>query len=114
MTKAKLEGNIMKSLIQTGAIVVALAFPIASFAQSSESATPAQVQVQVAPLEQTGYNTTGDHAHGPVEIKVAEASVDQPGDASAAYGGVVDGASQSSTGIHALYDVGLKSIYIKH
>jgi hypothetical protein len=103
----------VKSLIQTAGIIVALAFPIACFAQSNESTTPAQVQVQLAPLEQAGYNTA-DHAHARVEIQVAEAGIDQPGDASAGYGGVVDGASQSSTGIHSLYDVGLKSIYVRH
>jgi len=104
----------MKSLIQTAAIAVALVFPIASFAQSNESARPAQMQVQLAPLEQTGYNTTVDQAGERAEIQIAGTSPHQPGDASAGYGGVVDSASQSSAGIHSLYDVGLKSIYIKH
>jgi hypothetical protein len=106
----------MKSLIQTVAIAiaVALAFPIASFAQSNEPATRAQVQVQLAPLEQAGYDTAGDHPHDAAGIQVTETSVDQHGDISGGYGGVDDGASQSGAGIHSPNDVGLKSIYIKH
>jgi hypothetical protein len=104
----------MKSLIQIAAVAVALAFPIASFAQSNEPATPAQVQVQFAPLEQTGDHAGGDPTYYAVGIEVAEIAVDRQRDASAGYGGVVEGASQSSTGIHSLYDVGSKSIYIRH
>lgn len=103
----------MKSLIQTAAIAVALAFPIASFAQSSKSAMPAPVQVQLAPLERARCNVAGDHAQ-PVKIQIAETDVGHIGDASAGYGGVVDGLSQSSKGIHSLYEVPLKSIYLKH
>lgn len=104
----------MKALIQTVGIVVALAFPIASFAKSNESATPAQVQVQLAPLTQAGYDTTADHPHARAEIQLAQTGIDQPGEASSGYGGVVDGVFQSSTGTHTLHDEGLKSIYIKH
>lgn len=74
----------MKSLIQTAAVVVLLALPIASFAQSNEPVTRAQVQAQLAPLP-------------PI------APLEQ-----------TDGTSQSGIGIHSLDNVGLKSIYIKH
>ncbi|KAA0998276.1 DUF4148 domain-containing protein [Paraburkholderia panacisoli] len=104
----------MNSLVQTAALVVALALPIASFAQSNEPATHAQVQAQLAQLAQAGYDTAGDSTHDPAGIQVAEAGVDRQRDASAGYGGGADGASQSGAGMHPLYDVGLKSIYIKH
>jgi hypothetical protein len=77
----------MKSLIQTAAVAVLLALPIASFAQSNEPATRAQVQAQLAQLPPT----------------VSLAPLEQ-----------ADGASQSGIGIHSLNNIGLKSIYIKH
>ncbi len=104
----------MKSLIQTVAVAVSLAFPIASFAQSNEPMTRAQVQAQLAPFEQAGYNTAGDPTHYAAGIQAADTSAGQQDDASAGYGGVADGASQSDTGIYLLNNVGLKSIYIKH
>ena len=104
----------MKSLILTAAVAIPLALPIASFAQSNEPATRAEVQAQIAKLEQAGYHPAGDHTHYPARIQAAEASVDLQRDASAGYGGIADGASQSGTVIQSQYDVGLKSIYIKH
>jgi hypothetical protein len=104
----------MKSLIQTAALAVALALPIAAFAQSNQPVTRAEVQAQLTQLEQAGYKPGGDHATYPAGIQAAEARVARQDAGSAGYGGVADSTSQSGAGIHPLYDVGLKSIYIKH
>ena len=83
----------MKSLIQTAAVVIALALPVASFAQSTEPAT---------------------QTHSTASIQVARAGAAPQDDASAGYGGVADDASQSGSAIHSLYDIGLQSIYTRH
>jgi hypothetical protein len=107
-----LEGNIMKTLIQTAAIAMALALPVAAFAQSDAPVTRAEVQAQLRQLESAGYNPAGDKAHYPAGIEAAQARIDaQHADE---YGGVADGTSQAGGAFHPQYDVGMKSIYVGH
>jgi hypothetical protein len=50
------EGSIMKSLIKAVALVVVLAAPVVSFAQSEQPLTRAEVKAQLKQLEAVGYN----------------------------------------------------------
>ncbi|ALP66400.1 MULTISPECIES: DUF4148 domain-containing protein [Paraburkholderia] len=102
----------MKTLIQTAAVAVLLALPIASFAQTTAPVSRAEVEAQLAQLESAGYNPSGDKAHYPANLEAAQARLDaQHGDG---YGGVADGTSQSGAAFHPQYDVGMKSIYVGH
>lgn len=66
----------MKSLIKAVALVVVLAAPVASFAQSEQPVTRAEVKAQLKQLEQAGYNpATADDANYPADIQAAEARV---------------------------------------
>jgi hypothetical protein len=105
----------MKSLIQIATVAAFLALPITSFAQSDARVTRAEVQAQLAQLEQAGYNAGSDHAQYPAGILAAESRVG-PRDAAAStdYGGVTNGTSQGGAEFHPLYDVGLTSIYLHH
>jgi hypothetical protein len=49
----------MKSIIKAFAIAALVAAPLASFAQSSQPVTRAQVREELAQLEKAGYNPTG-------------------------------------------------------
>ncbi|MFM0412840.1 DUF4148 domain-containing protein [Paraburkholderia aromaticivorans] len=89
----------MKSLIQAVVIATVLAAPVASFAQSNQPVTRAQVRAELIQLEKAGYQPGRDDPHYPADIQAAQARVDaQNGTAQAAqsgFGGVVSGASQS-------------------
>jgi hypothetical protein len=102
----------MKTLIQTAAVAIALALPVAAFAQSNAPVTRAEVQAQLEQLKSAGYNPAGDKVHYPSGIEAAQARIDAQHED--AYGGVADGASQAGTAFHPQYDVGLKSIYVGH
>jgi hypothetical protein len=71
--------RIMKSLIQAVVIAVAVAAPVASFAQSSQNQplTRAEVRAQLVQLEQAGYNPgrSGRDPYYPADIQAAEAKV---------------------------------------
>ncbi|MEM5342794.1 DUF4148 domain-containing protein [Paraburkholderia azotifigens] len=102
----------MKTLIQTAAVAMALALPVAAFAQSNAPVTRADVQAQLEQLESAGYNPAADKVHYPAGIEAAQARIDaQHTDG---YGGVADGSSQAGAGFHPQYDVGMKSIYVGH
>ncbi|MBN3755530.1 DUF4148 domain-containing protein [Paraburkholderia sp. Tr-20389] len=102
----------MKTLIRTAAVAMALALPIAAFAQSSAPVTRADVRAQLAQLESAGYSPAGDNAHYPTGIEATQARIDsQHADE---YGGVIDHTSQAGAAFHPQYDVGLKSIYVGH
>lgn len=66
----------MKTLIQAVALAVVLAAPVASFAQSNEPLTRAQVREQLIQVEKAGYNpaTSNDYDY-PANIQAAEARV---------------------------------------
>jgi hypothetical protein len=102
----------MKSLIQAVVIAAVLAAPVASFAQSNQPVTRAQVRAELAQLEKAGYQPGHADPHYPADIQAAQARVDaqngiaQP--AASGFGGVVNGSSQSGRTVTAN---GQKSVY---
>lgn len=92
----------MKSLIKAVAVAVVLAAPVASFAQSNQPLTRAEVRAQLVQLENAGYHpAAGRDPYYPQDIQAAEARVaTQNGSAQASavdtsYGPSVSGSSQS-------------------
>jgi hypothetical protein len=67
----------MKAIVKTAAIVVALAIPALSSAQTSNGPmTREQVRAQLIQLEQAGYNPArGNRGTYPAEIQAAQARV---------------------------------------
>ncbi|MFT4068143.1 DUF4148 domain-containing protein [Paraburkholderia sp.] len=66
----------MKSLIQAVALAAAIVVPVASFAQSGQPVTRAEVKAQIQQLEQAGYNpATATDSSYPADIQAAEARV---------------------------------------
>jgi hypothetical protein len=90
----------MKSSTRMVLIAALVAAPVASFAQSSQPVSRAQVHAELAQLEKAGYEPR-DWVHYPENIQAAEAKVAaQNATAQAAvsgYGGAADGASRSGT-----------------
>jgi len=86
----------MKSLIKAVAIAVVLAAPVASFAQSNQPLTRAEVKAQLVQLEKAGYNPAlvNDAAY-PSDIQAAEARVAAENSATRGVGGAVSGSSDS-------------------
>jgi Domain of unknown function (DUF4148) len=107
-----LEVNIMNSLIKTVALALVIAAPVASFAQSNQPLTRAQVRAELVQLEKAGYTPRGGQdPYYPADIQAAEARVAaQNGSAAAAtdVGGASGGVSVSG---HAVDTTGTKSIY---
>jgi len=89
----------MKSLIQAVALAAILAAPIASFAQSNQPVTRAQVRQELIDREKAGYNpsTANDYDY-PQNIQAAQARVDaeKAGAAQATGYGPAAGASSRS------------------
>ncbi|MFL9982322.1 DUF4148 domain-containing protein [Paraburkholderia sediminicola] len=102
----------MKSLIQAVVIAAVLAAPVASFAQSNQPVTRAQVRSELIQLEKAGYQPGRADPYYPADIQAAQARVaQQNGTAQAAettYGGVANGSSQSG---HPVPVNGPKSVY---
>lgn len=102
----------MKSLIQAVVIAAVLAAPVASFAQSNQPVTRAQVRAELVQLEKAGYQPGHADPHYPADVQAAQARVDaqngtaQP--AASSFGGAVSGSSQSG---HTVAAQGQKSIY---
>lgn len=94
--RQSLEDVIMKSLIKAVAIAVVLAAPVASFAQSNQPLTRAEVKAQLVQLEKAGYNPAlvNDAAY-PSDIQAAEARVAAENSATRGVGGAVSGSSDS-------------------
>ncbi|AXF18296.1 DUF4148 domain-containing protein [Paraburkholderia caledonica] len=66
----------MKSLIKAVALVVVLAVPVVSFAQSEQPLTRAEVKAQLKQIEQAGYNpAVAVDATYPADIQAAEARI---------------------------------------
>ena len=64
----------MKTLVYLTLAVSAIASPALAFAQSS--LTRAQVQAELARLEQAGYDpSAGENVHYPADIQAAEAKI---------------------------------------
>ncbi|KFX65097.1 DUF4148 domain-containing protein [Paraburkholderia fungorum] len=89
----------MKSLISAVVVAAALVAPVASFAQSNQPLTRAEVRTQLVQLEKAGYNPIGDHVDYPANLQAAQARVDaQNGTAQAVnsgYGAPMAGTSQA-------------------
>jgi hypothetical protein len=93
----------MNKFIGIAAVALAFAAPVASFAQSSQRVTRAEVRAQIIQLEKAGYNpgAMSDTSY-PADIQAAEARVAaQNGTAQSGYGGVADGAAQSGARVSA-------------
>jgi len=89
----------MKTLISAVVVAAALVAPVASFAQSNQPLTRAEVRAQLVQLEKAGYNPIGDHVDYPANLQAAQARVDaQNGTAQAVnsgYGAPIAGTSQA-------------------
>jgi hypothetical protein len=94
--------KLVKSLIVAAAFAATAAVPLASFAQSSEPLTRAQVRAELVQLEKAGYNPAGDYNDYPQNIQAAEARVSaENGAAASGYGGSVSGSSASGSRVVA-------------
>jgi hypothetical protein len=111
-SKQCLEVVIMNSLIKAVAVALVLSAPVASFAQSNQPLTRAEVRSQLVQLENAGYRPGGDHASYPDQIEAAEARVAAQNSSTSGVGGAVSGSSESGapalpvstfTGSHSLY-----------
>ncbi|MBN3804580.1 DUF4148 domain-containing protein [Paraburkholderia sp. Ac-20336] len=102
----------MKSLIQAVVIAAAIAAPVASFAQTTQPVTRAQVRAELVQLEKAGYQPGLADPQYPANIQAAEARINaQNGVSQAAasgFGGVTSGSSQSGRVAPA---TGPKSVY---
>ncbi|HZZ10406.1 MAG TPA: DUF4148 domain-containing protein [Paraburkholderia sp.] len=95
----------MKSLIQAGALaaalVVVLATPAVSFAQSDQPVTRAEVKSDLRQLEAAGYKPEATNATYPADIEAAEARVAANNAVAQAdttgYGSTANGTSQTGT-----------------
>jgi hypothetical protein len=87
----------MKSLIKAVALAVVIAAPVASFAQSNQPLTRAEVRSQLVQLEKAGYNPgrTGRDPYYPEDIQAAEARVAAENGSTSSVGGAVGGTSES-------------------
>ncbi|WP_144109708.1 DUF4148 domain-containing protein [Paraburkholderia sp. BCC1886] len=100
----------MNSLIKAVAVALVLAAPVASFAQSNQPLTRAEVRAQLIQVEKAGYRPGVSDPYYPTDIQAAEARVaaqnpvaqaDQSG-----FGGVVSGSSASGVRSHGNAAVG--------
>lgn len=94
----------MNKLIGIAAVALAFAAPVASFAQSNQSVTRAQVRAEIVQLEKAGYNpgVVNDTTY-PADIQAAEARIAvENGTAQSALGGVADGSVQSGARVDAM------------
>ncbi|MFM0392618.1 DUF4148 domain-containing protein [Paraburkholderia phytofirmans] len=89
----------MKSIIRGVLIASAFVIPVASFAQSSEHTTRAQVRAELVQLESVGYHVgDGDPTHYPDAIQAAEAKVAARDVPTSNYGGA-SSTSRSGGGV---------------
>ncbi|HEY1216660.1 MAG TPA: DUF4148 domain-containing protein, partial [Bryobacteraceae bacterium] len=66
----------MKSLIQAVVIATVLAAPVASFAQSNQPVTRAQVRAELIQLEKAGYQPSRSDIYYPADLQAAQSRVD--------------------------------------
>ncbi|OAJ61647.1 hypothetical protein A6V36_23105 [Paraburkholderia ginsengiterrae] len=91
----------MKSLVQAVALVVVLAGPVASFAQTEQPLTRAEVKAQLKQIEQAGYNpaASSDSTY-PADIQAAEARVAAQ-NSTTGYGPATAGTSETGSNVPA-------------
>jgi len=99
-----MEVYIMKTLISAVVVAAALVAPVASFAQSNQPVTRAQVRAELIQLEKAGYNPAGDHSDYPVNLQTAQARVDAQSSttaqaANSGYGAPMAGSSQAGRAV---------------
>ena len=87
----------MNKLISIAAVALAFAAPVASFAQSNQPVTRAQVREEIVQLEKAGYNPgVVNDTRYPADIQAAEARVAaNNGAAQSAFGGATEGSAQA-------------------
>ncbi|MFM0223837.1 DUF4148 domain-containing protein [Paraburkholderia dipogonis] len=91
----------MKSLIKAVALVVVFAAPVASFAQSEQPVTRAEVKAQLKQIEQAGYNpAVATDSTYPADIQAAEARVAAQSGATG-YGPSTAGSSETGSNVPA-------------
>ncbi len=102
----------MNSLIKAVAVALAIAAPVASFAQSNQPVTRAQVRAELVQLEKAGYSPSrADDINYPADIQAAQARVAVQNGGVAGVtdvGGVSTGSAASG---HAAATSGPKSVY---
>ena len=90
----------MKLFTRMVLIAAMIAAPVASFAQSNQSVSRAQVREELAQLEKAGYDPH-DWIHYPENIQAAEAKLAAQNataqSAVSGYGAATDGTSRSGT-----------------
>ncbi|WP_321795334.1 DUF4148 domain-containing protein [Caballeronia sp. J97] len=94
----------MNKFIGIAAVALAFAAPVASFAQSNQPLTRAEVRQQIVQLEKAGYNpgVISDSKY-PADIQAAEARVAaQNGRAQSDFGGASEGSAQSGARVNAI------------
>lgn len=90
----------MKSLIQAVVVAAVLVAPIASFAQSNQPVTRAQVRAELVQLEKAGYNPSRSaDTNYPSDILAAEARVAAQSDAAGAVSGVIGVSRVNGSGV---------------
>jgi hypothetical protein len=106
----------MKSLIKAVAVALVIAAPVASFAQSNQPVTRAQVRNELVQLEKAGYNPSNSNdPQYPADIQAAEAKVAAQNEATSGVGGAVSGSSESgSRAAVVAAPVGSRSLYSGH
>src|SRR5476651_2322364 len=104
----------MKSLFKAVAILVVVAAPLSSFAQSNQPVTRAQVRAELVQLEQAGYNPSrSSDTTYPADILAAEARVAAQNPTNTGVGGTHSSSSESGarSTSHARAFDGLKPVY---
>ncbi|ACD20934.1 DUF4148 domain-containing protein [Paraburkholderia phytofirmans] len=92
----------MKSLIKAVALVAVFAAPVASFAQSEQPVTRAEVKAQLKQIEQAGYNpAVATDSTYPADIQAAEARVAAQNSGAAGYGPSSAGSSETGSNVPA-------------
>jgi hypothetical protein len=111
-----LEVVIMKSLIKAVAVALVIAAPVASFAQSNQPLTRAQVRSELVQLEKAGYNPAeSNDANYPADIQAAEAKVAAQNAATSGVGGAVNGSSESGSPAASVdAPIGSRSLFAGH
>lgn len=104
----------MNSLIKAVVVTLAIAAPVASFAQTSEPVTRAQVKAELKQLEAAGYRpSAGTDPYYPADVQAAQARIAaSQGNVQAPahdVGGVTSGVTH--TGGHVNGAANTKSIY---
>lgn len=101
----------MKTLIQAVALAVAIAAPVASFAQSNAPVSRAQVRAEIVQLAQAGYHVgDGDNTRYPEAVQAAEARV-SAANGNTGYGGVVSGTVQGGSPAKRVSDADWNAMY---